>query len=73
MAVRVRSMTAEEVDTIQRLAHSRTEPARMVERARMIWLAHHGPRVAAIAQELRLCPATVRVGLKRFHHRGLAG
>jgi transposase len=73
MALRVRSMTAEEVDTIQRLAHSRTEPARMVERARMIWLAHQGQRVAAIAQELRLCPATVRVWLKRFNHRGLAG
>jgi transposase len=73
MALRVRSMTAEEVDTIQRLAHSRTEPARMVERARMMWLAHQGQRVAAIAQELRLCPATVRVWLKRFNHRGLAG
>lgn len=40
MALRVRPMTAEEVDTIQRLAHSRTEPARMVERARIVWLAH---------------------------------
>ena len=73
MALRVRPLTAEEVDTLQRLAHSRTEPARTVERARMIWLAHHGQRVAAIAQELRLCQATVRAWLKRFNRRGLDG
>ena len=73
MALRVRSMTAEEVDTIQRLAHSRTEPARTVERARMIWLARQGQRVTAIAHELRLCQATVRSWLKRFNRRGLDG
>ena len=73
MALRVRSMTAEEVDTIQRLAHSRTEPTRTVERARMIWLAHQGQRVAAIAQELRLCQATVRTWRKRCKCRGLVG
>jgi transposase len=66
-------LTAEEVDTIQRLAHSRTEPARTVERARMIWLAQQGQPVAAIAEELRLCQATVRTWLKRFTRRGLAG
>jgi len=40
MALRVRPMTAEEVDMIHHLAHSRAAPARTVERARMIWLAH---------------------------------
>jgi transposase len=73
MAIRIRPMIAEEVDTIQRLAHSRTEPARLVERARMIGLAHQGPQVPAIARELRLCQATVRFWLKRFNCRGLAG
>ncbi len=73
MALRVRSMTAEEVDTIQRLAHSRTEPARTVERARMVWLAHQGFGVPAIAHKLRLCRATVRAWLKRFNRRGLTG
>jgi transposase len=58
---------------IQRLAHSRTEPARLVERARMIWLAHRGQQVPAIARERRLCPATVRSWLKRFNRQGLAG
>jgi transposase len=73
MALRVRPMTTEEVDTIQRLAHSRTEPARLVERARMIWLAHQGQQVPAIAQELRLCQVTVRAWLKRFNRQGLVG
>jgi transposase len=65
-------LTAAEIDTIQRLAKSRTEPARMVERARTVWLAHPGLQVSAIAQALRLCQATVRSWLKRFNRRGLA-
>jgi transposase len=73
MAIHIRPMTAEEVDTIQRLAHSRTEPARWVERARIIWRAHQGQQVPAIARELRLCQATVRSWLKRFNCQGLAG
>jgi transposase len=73
MALRLRPMTADEVDMIHRLAHSRTEPARLVERARIIWLAHQGQQVPAIARELRLCQATVRSWLKRFNCQGLAG
>jgi transposase len=73
MALRLSPMTADEVDMIQRLAHSRTEPARLVERARMIWLAQQGQQVPAIARELRLCPATIRSWLKRFNRQGLAG
>ena len=73
MALRVRPLTAEEEDTIQRLAHSRTEPARLVERARIVWLAHQGYQVPAVAQALGLCQATVRFWLKRFNRQGLAG
>jgi transposase len=73
MALRLRPMTVDEVDGIQRLAHSRTEPARLVERARMIWRAPQGQQVAAIARELGLCHATVRSWLNRFNAQGLAG
>ncbi len=73
MALHIGPMTAEEVDTIQRLAHSRTEPARLVERARILWLAHQGQSVPAIARELRLCQATVRAWLKRFNRQGVVG
>jgi DNA-binding NarL/FixJ family response regulator len=53
-------MSAEETKTIRRLAHARTEPARTVERARIVWLASQGLRVPGIAQELQLTPTTVR-------------
>jgi transposase len=73
MALQARILTTEEQESLRRLAHSRTEPARMVERARIIWLAHQGWRVPAIAVELRLTQATVRQWLKRFNASGLDG
>jgi transposase len=73
MAIRVRSMTDEEVEAVKQLAHSRTEPACKVERARIVWLSHRGKKVAAIAEELRLHAETVRTWLKRFNAQGLRG
>ncbi len=73
MALRPRAMNDEEIETIRRLAHSRTAPARAVQRARIVWLAHRGQRVSAIAQELHLTPTTVRSWLKRFNGQGLTG
>lgn len=73
MPVRIRDMTTEEIETVRRLAHSRTEPARMVERAQIAWLAREGKQVKAIARELRVCAATVRLWLKRFNAKGLDG
>src|SRR5437870_3649828 len=73
MALRVREMTDEEVEAIRRVAHARTEPARAVERARIVWLARQGRRAPSIAAELRLAEGTVRRWLKRFDARGLAG
>jgi transposase len=69
----LRPLTDEEARTIDRLAHSRTEPARAVERARIIWQARQGARVPAIARALGLCEATVRLWLTRFNARGLDG
>jgi transposase len=73
MALRIRPLTMEETDTIRRLAHARTEPARRVERARIVWLASQGQRAPAIARELGICTATVRFWLKRFNAQGIAG
>jgi len=66
-------LAAEEATALRRLARSRTEPARAVERARICWLAHQGWRVAAIAAEVGVCEATARAWIKRFNARGLAG
>lgn len=73
MALRVRQMTAEEVEAIKRMAHSRTESTRGVERARILWLSRQGRRVPAIAKELGIGQDTVRLWLKRFNAKGLEG
>jgi transposase len=69
----VRRLTTEEEQAIQRLAQSRTAPARAVERAQIVWQAHRGARVPAIARALGVCEATVRLWLKRFTAEGLDG
>jgi transposase len=73
LALQVRELTAEEHERVRRLAHSRTDPARLVERARIIWLAQQGRRVPAIDAALRRTEPTVRLWLKRFNTTGLAG
>jgi len=73
MALRVRELTPEEAATVKRLAQSRTEPARLVERAPIIWRATQGQRVPAIAHSLDVAEATVRRWLTRFNAAGLEG
>jgi transposase len=73
MALRVRMLTDEERETIERLARSRTASARLVERAQMIRLASKGRRVAAVAAELQVSVETVRDWLKRFNAAGVDG
>lgn len=69
----LRPLTDDEAKTIERLAHSRTEPARAVERAQMVWRAHRGERVPAIARALGVTEATVRTWLARFAAAGVDG
>jgi transposase len=69
----LRPLTDEEARVIERLAHSRTDPVRTVERARIIWQARSGARVPALALSLGLCEATVRLWLTRFNADGVDG
>jgi transposase len=69
----LRALSEEEAAEIRRRAHSRTDPARAVARARIVWEAHRGARVPAVARALGLCEATVRLWLTRFNARGLDG
>lgn len=73
MALKARPLPEKEQSGLQRLSNSRTEPARLVERARIIWHASRGLRVPAIARLLNLHPQTVRLWLKRFNLKGLEG
>ena len=71
--IRLRELSNEERTMIDRLAHSRTAEARVVERARIIWHAHHGLAAPAIAIELGVHAQTVRQWIKRFNAAGLEG
>ncbi len=73
MALRVRPLTAEEETEVRRRVSSRTLPARVVERARMIWSLHDGERVPAVARRLGVGTDVVRGWLKRFNAEGLDG
>ncbi len=69
----VREMAAEEAAEVKRLAHSRAEAARAVERAGMVWRSSRGERVPKIAEELRVSEGTVRQWIKRFNELGAEG
>ena len=73
MALKVRALTPDEHTTLEKLAHSRTAPARAVERARIIWYASQGARVPAIAARLGLGAGAVRTWLTRFNADGVPG
>jgi hypothetical protein len=60
MAIKLRALRTEEQEAIEKLVHSRLGSVRLVERARIILLAHQGARVPAIAQQLQLTAITVR-------------
>lgn len=69
----LRPLSREEAAAVERLARSRTAPARAVERARIVELAHRGWRVPAIARDVGVSERTARRWLGRFDERGLDG
>jgi transposase len=73
MALKVRSLTAEEAHELKRLASSRTEPHRAVQRAQIVWASAHGEPVPVIALQVGLSAFRVRAWIQRFNGYGLAG
>ncbi len=71
--LRAHMMFGQEEATIERLARSRTAPARLVERARIVLLSRQGETVAEIAETLVICQDTVRRWINRFDRHGVAG
>jgi transposase len=67
----LRDLTVEERARIQTLAHARTAPAQMVQRAQIIWRASHGESASAIAARLGLDGETVRKRINRFNAEGV--
>ena len=69
----LRERTDEERTAVDRLAHSRTAPARPVERARIIGHASQGQEVPDVADQLRVRTYLVRGWIHRFNAEGLNG
>jgi transposase len=69
----LRPLSPEEQAALERLAHSRTEPARLVERARILSAAAQGQRPATIAAQVGVSRETVYNWVHRFNDRGFAG
>lgn len=71
--LQLRAVTDEERQVVAKLAHSRTAPARAVERARVVQAVLEGQQVEDIAVDQRLARNTVYLWLHRFEERGVAG
>ena len=63
----------EDRKTLERMARSRTEEARLVERARIILGLLNGDSVGAVARSLTVRPNTVIDWRRRFEKQGIAG
>jgi transposase len=73
MALQVRPLTEQNADALERLAHSRTAPHRVVQRAPIIWASAPGEMVPAIARQVGLSAFRVRAWSHRFNRHGLEG
>lgn len=69
----LRKMTAEERQTLEQLAASRTAPARSVERARILLAIAAGQRPSAVARQLEISRPTVYTWIHRFNDQGAGG
>ena len=69
----LRPLTDEERQALEQIARSRTEAIRRVERARIILALADGEKARAVAQQFKVCEASVHYRRKRFNEAGLAG
>jgi transposase len=71
--LKVRELSEEEAKQVRKVAHSRTEQARRVQRANIILLSHEGKGVPQISRELNLSQISIRRWIKRFNSAGPQG
>jgi transposase len=71
--LQLRELGEAERQTLERMARSRTAPARQVERAKVVLAAASGEGVGAIAARFHLSLGTVYLWWHRFEVQGLAG
>ena len=73
MTIRLRALTEEERHVIDQMRRSRTEEARLVQRATIIAYASEGLKSEQIARLLLITGGSARKWIKRFHEQGLDG
>ena len=73
--IRLRDLTSEEKSEIKRLAHSKTEAARLVQRASLIWQIVNDENLPATTAGMNvgLSRAMGSHWVKRFNDEGIAG
>src|SRR5690348_5461128 len=71
--LRLGELSEDERRALERVARSRTAPARQVERAKVVLAAASGEGVGAIAERFHLSLGTVYLWWHRFAEQGLAG
>lgn len=73
--IRLRKLTTEEQNEIRRLAHSKSEEARLVQRASLIWQMVEDPHLPATQAGLNmgLSRAMGTYWVKRFNAEGISG
>jgi transposase len=69
--IKLRPLTEEERETVEKLIKSQTASAIEVERAKTIWLAQAGERIPVISQKQERTQATIYRRIKRFNELGL--
>jgi transposase len=69
----LRPLSDEERHALERIARSRTEAMRRVERARIILALADGKKAVAVAQHFKVCEGSVHYRRKRFNEAGMAG
>jgi putative transposase len=73
MALKVRTLIAEEAYELKRLAGSRTAPHRLVRHAQIIGANAQGETASGIARQVRLSALRVRAWIHRFNGDALVG
>jgi hypothetical protein len=68
-----RALAVPAVAVLNRTAHSRTAPHRVVQRGQTVWASAHGETVPVIAPRVGLSALRLRAWIRRLTRKGLAG
>lgn len=71
--MRLRALTDEEHEAIERLSRARTVESRLAERIKIVRLASQGCGTSEIARKIEMTRPRVLEWIKRFNKQGMAG